>query len=160
KFVGWTKSGNAGSGRYEIFLDPADTYKVLVKGPSTHEDIWYSASQGYMESSPLAPPATANFSLRPAGLIGGWVMQSGWPLQGAYVSVFTSCGCMTPKNAGTDVAGNYSVKVVTSASSGYQYRVRAIPPLGQTRWYSTATSIWDAADVDAPDIDVNIETPP
>lgn len=160
KYSGYTKSGTAGAGRYQIFLNPAESYKVLVKGPATHEDIWYSSSQGFSEASPVSPPQTLNFSLRPAAQVAGWVTQNGSLLPGAYVSAYTSCGCQSPKNAITDASGNYSIKVVSSASSGYQYRIRARPPTGQTRWYSVASSIFDADDVTAPSTNVNIETPP
>ncbi|RIK11427.1 MAG: hypothetical protein DCC49_00545 [Acidobacteria bacterium] len=160
KYSGYVKSGTAGQGRYQIFLNPSESYKVLVKGPPANEDIWYSSAQGFTEASSLIPPQTANFSLRPAGTIAGWVTQNGSLLPGAFVSAYTSCGCQSPKNSAADGTGRYSIKVVTTASSGYQYRVRAIPPSGQTRWYSEATNIWGADDVAAPTTNVNLETPP
>lgn len=160
-FVGWTKSGAAGPpGRYEKYLQSSESYKVLVKGPATHEDIWYSGAMGYGEASPVTTPATANFSLRPAATLSGSVFQLGSLLPGAYVSAYPSCGCTSPKNAIADSSGNYSIKVPTTASSGYQYRIRAIPPSGQTRWYSDAYSITSADDVAAPSTNINIETPP
>lgn len=159
-FVGWTKSGIAGPGRYEKYLQASESYKVLVKGPATHEDIWYSSAMGYAEASAVTTPATANFSLRPAATISGSVFQLGSLLPGAYVSAYPSCGCTSPKNAISGPSGTYSIKVPTTASSGYQYRIRAIPPSGQTRWYSDALSIAVADDVSAPTSNINIETPP
>lgn len=152
RFVTWGRSGSNGQpGRYELQLDPTVNYKVLVKGPPDLEDIWYSGSPGFFEATPVAPPATANFSLRPAATITGRAANS------ALVSAYTSCGCLSPKNAIADASGNYALKVPQTAYSGYHYRVRMIPQAGSALWYPSATTIWQSPDVTSPSAGIDFE---
>lgn len=156
-FAGWTKTDALG--RYRFNLDPAKTYKILVKGPLTHENIWSDGAPGYAEATPVTVPSVANFSLRSAGLISGEVTRSGSPLPGATVSAYTSCGCASPQNTVSAGDGTYSVKVAATSASGWQYRVRFIPPSGQTRWYSDSAGFGAATSIDAPSSGINQETP-
>lgn len=163
-YVGWSPaivSGASGQpGRYSISLEGGESYKLLVQAPPGYEDLWYDGASGFGEATAVAAPATANFSLRPAGTISGNVTQLGIPQPGALVSVYTTCGCTSPKNAVTDASGNYSVKVTTTAASGWQYMVRVAPPAGQTRWYQDAVDFGSATPVSAPAGGIDQETPP
>ncbi len=162
-FAGWTKSGYAGPGRYRLQLDPAQSYKLYVVAPTaTLEDSWWSAAPGFAEATSLAPPSTANFSLREAGIIQGQVVG---PVPGAYVSVFHSCGCKTPRNGLTSLSGTYAIKVPTTAASGVQYKVRVIPPpdLGVTKWYSSSspfgsTTFAGGSAIDSPASGIDVDT--
>ncbi len=161
QFAGWTRSGYAGPGRYRLSLDPGRSYKLYVVSPGASlEDVWFSGAAGFAEATALAPPAEANFSLREAALIQGTITQGGNPLQGAYVSVFDACGCKTPKNALSLTSGAYSIKVASTSASGTLYKVRAIPPSGQTRWYAGSATFSGASAVPAPSSGIDIETPP
>lgn len=149
RFVTWARSGTAGSGRYEVQVDPSGSYKVLVKGPPSLEDLWHSGAMGFAEASAVIPPATTNFSLRAAATISGVAGSS------AFVSAYPSCGCASPKNAVADLAGNYAVKVPSTAASGNVYRIRSIPAGGPAAWYASAPTIWGGLDVPAPSTDIN-----
>jgi hypothetical protein len=160
-FAGWTKSGYAGQGRYRLQLDPTKSYKIYAVSPtSTLENLWYASAPGFFEASAVATPATANFSLREGALIQGTITQSGIPQPGAYVSAFEACGCRSPVNTITGVSGAYTLKVPSSAVSGNLYKVRAIPPAGQIRWYDASPTFGGAAAVLAPAAGIDIETPP
>ncbi|RIK07232.1 MAG: hypothetical protein DCC49_10385 [Acidobacteria bacterium] len=149
RFVTWARSGRTGPGRYEVQVAPSGSYKVLVKGPPALEDTWHSGASGFAESSPVVAPATANFSLREAATISGNTSSS------AFVSAYPSCGCKSPANAVANIAGDYSVKVPTTASSGNVYRIRSIPAAGSPVWYFSAPTIWGGLDAASPAADVD-----
>ncbi len=165
-FAGWTRSGYAGPGRYSMTLDPTKSYKLYVASTTdTLEDIWWSGAPGFAEATALAPPSTANFSLREAALIQGHAMYLGGDLPGAYISVFDACGCKTPKNGLSDSSGNFAIKVATTAASGVQYKVRVIPPSGSgtTKWYSSSsvfgsTNFAGGTAIDSPTSGIHIDT--
>lgn len=150
RFVTWARSGTAGSGRYEVQVNPSVSYKVLVKGPPALEDSWNSGAMGFAEASALIAPATADFSLREATTISGVASSS------ALISAYPSCGCASPKNAVADLAGNYAVKVPSTASAGYVYRIRSISTTGSASWYLAAPTIWGGLDVSAPSTGINL----
>lgn len=156
QFVASSKTNS--SGRYQVPVDAAGSYKVLAQ-EALHENQWWDGASGYQEASATAP-GTANFSLRPAGFISGTVTQSGQPLANAYVSAYTSCGCKTPQNAITGSNGQYTLKVPSTAVSGDMYRVRFIPPAGQTRWYSNSVGFTGATDISAPVSSIDQALPP
>lgn len=156
QFVASTKTNS--SGRYDVPVDASGTYRVLAQEAS-HENQWWDGAAGYQEASATAP-GTANFSLRPAGFISGTATQSGSPLANAYVSAYTSCGCTTPQNAITNASGQYVLKVPATSVSGDMYRVRFIPPSGQTRWYSNSVGFTGATDISAPASSINQILPP
>lgn len=159
RYVGWAKTGSPqGPGRYQYTATTLINYKVLARGPY-HEDQWLDGAPGYAEATPTPASDNTNFSLRPAGFISGTVTQSGAPLQSAYVSAYTPCGCTTPQNAVTNSLGQYTIKVPNTAFSYQTYRLRFIPPTGQTRWYSNATSFAGAVPVSAPSSGINQNLP-
>lgn len=160
-FAGWTRTGVESPGQYSMSLGPSGNYKLRVAGDIGHEDSWYSGSAGYSEATAITAPGTADFSLRPAATISGAVTQSGVPLPSTYVSAYPSCGCTSPANTVSDQGGNYSVKVLPSAGpGGTTYRIRMIPPAGQTRWYSDSAGFTGATDISAPSSGINQELPP
>jgi DNA-binding beta-propeller fold protein YncE len=154
-FAGWTRSGRAGPGRYSMPLDPSKSYKVkLVSGQAALEDIWYSTGSGFLEATPVTPPASdINFSLREAGVIYGFVL----PVAPYYMSALEPCACRTPYNSITPNGQGFSIKVPTTAASGNTYYVRAIALSGgwqgTARWYATwgtATRWQEASLVESP----------
>jgi hypothetical protein len=157
-FVGWTKSGLEAPGRYQINL-AAGTYKVLVNsGTPTRENQWYSGAWSYSEATAVAAPGTANFSLRPAGLIQGTS-----PLVGTTVAGFTSDGvhAIGTTSVVGSVSGSYALKAPRSDVSGYQYRIRFIWPSGQgTCWYQNSPSFSGAQNVPAPSSNIDDSGPP
>lgn len=156
QFVASAKTNSLG--RYQVAVDATGTYKVLAQ-EALHENQWWDGASGYQEASATAP-GSANFSLRPAGFISGTATQSGQPLANAYVSAYTSCGCKTPQNAITNSSGQYTLKVPSTAVSGDMYRVRFIPPAGQTRWYSNSVGFTGATDISAPASAIDQTLPP
>lgn len=158
-FVGWSKSGGGGAGRYSLNLEGGVAYKLLANAASSNENRWHDSAWGYSDATPTTAPGAANFSLREAAIITGTATQSGLPLGGVLVSAYTSCGCTTPSNALSDGSGLYSVKVPSTSASGWTYRLRFIPPAGQTRWYMDSTGFGGAAELPAPSSGINQETP-
>lgn len=146
-------------GRYTLPLASGETYRVLAQSPTGYEDVWSNGAAGFGEASATAAPGVANFSLRGAATIEGRATRGGAGLAGTYVSAYTSCGCTTPQNVLTDASGNYSVKVVTTNASGWQYRVRFIPPTGPTAWYGGGSDFWSGALVSSPTTGVNQDVP-
>lgn len=156
-FSGWTKTG--ANGRYAFDLDPASSYRILAVGDLEHERLWADGASGYVEATPVSPPAEANFSLRAAATITGMATRSGTPLPGTLVSAYTSCGCTSPQNAVSASDGSYSIKVVSTAVSGWQYRVRFIPSSGSTRWYDNSSGFIGSTEVSAPSSEINQDVP-
>lgn len=156
-FAGWTKTD--ATGRYTFNLDPAKPYKLLAVGDSVHENLWFDGAAGYAEATPVAVPAAANFSLRSAAVISGNATRSGSALPGTLVSAYTTCGCTSPQNSVSAADGSYSVKVTSTAASGWQYRVRLKPSSGSTKWYSDSAGFSGAADVASPSTGINQDVP-
>lgn len=156
-FAGWTKTD--ATGRYTFNLDPAKYYKILAAGDSVHENLWSDGGPGYAEATPVVAPVTANFSLRTAGVISGSVTRSGSALPGTLISAYTTCGCTSPQNTVSAADGSYSVKVVSTAASGWQYRVRFRPSSGSTKWYSDSAGFSGATEVGSPSAGINQDVP-
>ncbi|MER3396234.1 MAG: hypothetical protein C4319_05565 [Acidimicrobiia bacterium] len=154
-FAGWAKTGVQDTGRYTLPLPPG-TYKLLVHAPTvTRENAFWSGAWSFSEATAVAPPATANFSLRPAGLIVG-----SSPLGGTLVYAYTHDGSHF---AGwTQVSGGtYSLKVPKTSDSGYQYKVRFLWPSGQgSCWFSNTASFGSALAVNSPASGVDDLGPP
>ncbi|RIK07702.1 MAG: hypothetical protein DCC49_09850, partial [Acidobacteria bacterium] len=147
-FVG--SVGSDATGRYIKYLSASGSYKLLASSDPSHENRWYDGAPGYAEATPVGSPSTANFSLRQAGMISGQVTQGGSPLPNSLVSAYTSCGCTSPSNALSDASGNYSIKVPTTSASGWQYKLRFIPPSGPTLWHLDAAGFGSASLVNSP----------
>lgn len=157
-FVGWTATG--ASGTYSIVV-PSGSYKVLTAGTAQREQLWWDGALSYAEATAVTSPATVNFSLRGADNITGLTTQGGTPAANTLVSAFTLEGRLANNVLSTSSAGtNYAIKVPTTTSSGYQYKLRFIPVTGQTRWYQNQTSFAAANPVNSPATGINQETPP
>lgn len=158
-FAGWTKSGSEASGRYTLSLPPGN-YKLFVNsGVNTRENKWYSGAWSYADATAVAAPATANFSLRPAGLIQGQSLQSGTVVAG-----YLADGSRPVGTVGVQGNGSYALKVARTDVSGYQYKVRFIwpSPLGSC-WYnppSGTTSFTSSPAVASPSTGIHDAGPP
>lgn len=158
-FVGYAKSGTAGPGRFSLKADPGNSYRILAHAPEAYEDIWSDGAAGYAESTPVAAPGSANFSLREAALIQGTASHLGSGQNDILVSAYTSCGCKSPQSSLSDSGGAYSVKVVSTAASGWQYRLRFTRPNGAFSWYQDAGGFSSGTSVTAPSTGINQDVP-
>ncbi len=157
-FIAWGKTGVEAPGRYTLSL-PSGNYKLLVhSGTSTRENSFWSGAYSFSEASAVASPATANFSLRPAGLI-----QGSSPLEGTLVYAYTHDGSRTV--GWTAVSGGlYGIKATKTAVNGYQYKLRFVWPSGQGSCFynggSGTTSFGAALAVDSPSSGIDDSGPP
>lgn len=158
-FVGYGISGGSGPGRYAVPVDSGDSYRALVHAPDAYEDLWTDGAPGYGESTPTAAPGTANFSLRDAALIQGTASHLGSGENDILVSAYTTCGCTSPQNTLSGPGGAYSLKVVSTSASGWQYRLRFIRPNGAVSWYASSPGFGGATDVASPSGSVNEDVP-
>lgn len=158
-FVGYAKSGTAGSGRYSLKVEPGNSYRILAHAPEAYEDIWSDGAAGFAESTPVSAPGTSNFSLREAALIQGTASHLGSGENDILVSAYTSCGCKSPQSSLSGPGGAYSVKVVSTAASGWQYRLRFTRPNGAFSWYQDAGGFSSATNVTAPSSGINQDVP-
>lgn len=150
-------------GRYALFI-PGGSYKLMTPSDPSHEDLWSDGSWNWGESTPVTSPATVNFSPRSAGLIAGTASTLGTPTADYYVTAYTSDGSRNAASAVSDPSGGYALKVASSAASGWQYKVRFVPPSGlqsSARWYQdVANGDWpSAADVSSPASGISQDTP-
>lgn len=158
-FVGWSQSGSAGPGRYSVVGSAGESYRVLVHADDAYEDLWSDGAPGYLESTPTPAPSAVNFSLRPAAMITGVVSHLGSGENDVLVSAYTTCGCTSPQNTLSGPGGTYSLKVVTTDASGWQYRIRFIRPNGASAWYVDSSGFGGAANVTAPATAINQDVP-
>lgn len=152
--AGWAKSGVQASGRYKLDL-PAGNYKLLTySGTSTRENAFWSGAWSYAEASPVAVPATANFSLRPAGLIQGALASSGSLVYG-----YTDDGSHFAGWTGDLGGAAYALKVPKTTASGYSYKLKFVSPVSGYCFYTGSSggtpSFSAAAPVSAPASGIN-----
>lgn len=144
-FMGSARSGVPAPGRYLISAEQGTAYKVLARAGASHEDRWGNGAPGYTETSPVAAPGDLNFSLREAAWISGQA-----PSAGSLVSAYTSCGCTSPVNVVSTQSGSYSLKVPSTAASGWQYKIRFMPSGLPATWHAGSSHFGGAATVSAP----------
>lgn len=160
-FSGWTTTGS--NGRYSLGLAGGATYKVLTTADASHENQWWSGAWSYGEATATAaPPTTANFSVRAAGNISGTSSTSGTPTAGYTIDVWNSTGTKSAGSTVSGAGGAYSVKLGTTAATGWQYRLRFTPPSGtlsSVRWYLDSTGFAGATSVSSPATGINQDTP-
>lgn len=144
-FAGSAKAGVPGPGRYLISAEQGTAYKVLARAGASHEDRWGNGAPGYVETSPVAAPGVLDFSLRESAWISGQA-----PAAGSLVSAYTTCGCTSPANAVSTASGNYSLKVASTAASGWHYKVRFMTSGLPASWHTGSSTFGGAAPVSAP----------
>lgn len=160
-FVGWKKTGV--DGRYSFNL-ASGSYKVMTPVDASHESLWNDGSWNWGESTPVTTPATVNFSPRAAANITGTATTLGVPTANYNITAYTSDASRNAGNTFSDSSGNYSLKLATTASSGWQYKLRFKPPSGtpsSVRWYlDQAGGDWPSAtNVSSPASGINQDTP-
>lgn len=158
-FAGWTSTGS--TGRYNLGVAAA-SYKVLTGADSTHENQWWGGGWSYGEATSVAAPGTANFSVRAAGNVSGTSSTLGTPTAGYTIDAWNSTGTKSAGSTVSGAGGAYSMKLGTTAATGWQYRLRFTPPSGtpsSVRWYLDQTGFAGATNVTSPSSGINQDTP-
>ncbi|RIK09063.1 MAG: hypothetical protein DCC49_07565 [Acidobacteria bacterium] len=149
-YAGFSASGSAGPGRYELLLSSSETYKILVNPGAGYVTQWFSGAQNFTDATAQAPPATANFSVTPADAIDGYVKDASTAadLNGYPVYAYTSAGTFFAKGV-TDRGygpGRYRIQV----NPGESYRLVTEGGPYTRQWFSGASSFSTATDNVAP----------
>lgn len=156
-----TNTNGQGTGRYRLDL-AAGSYKIMTPVDATHENLWSDGSWNWSDSTAVTAPATSNFSARAAGNVAGQATTLGVPTANYNISAYTSTGSKLVSSTLSDGSGNYSMKLATTAASGWQYKVRFSPPSGtaaSVRWYLNQTDWTLGTNVTSPSAGINQDTP-
>jgi hypothetical protein len=146
------------SGQYRLLLESGSNYRLRAVA-TPYFSQWFDAADSFAEASDITPPATANFSLEPAGLISGYVKDSAaWDVDGAMVYAFDAADGTFAGfgRSGARASGRYEIGL--RPGSAYKLLVQTggrYPDM----WFDGATSYEGASATVAP-ATANFTLPP
>ncbi|RIK05435.1 MAG: hypothetical protein DCC49_12445 [Acidobacteria bacterium] len=156
RFVGWSRVGTAGPGRYSISVLPGTAYKLKVQPPVGYLPEWSGGAHSFVTAGEVAPPSDIDFFVRSTGSVSGGVKRTdGTPIPGAQVYAWDATAGSFAGSAATGggSGGDFAINLDPTKS----YKVKIVGPSGlEDRWYPSAPGWAEAIGV-APPLSLEME---